>query len=91
MTVLGISPDSIPSHVKFAQEQALPFPLLADEGAHVAQLYGVWGEKSMYGKKFMGIARTTFYILPDGTIGHVWEHVKPNGHGQEVLEYLATR
>jgi peroxiredoxin Q/BCP len=88
VTVLGISPDNIESHIAFAQQQHLPFLLLADVGAQVAQRYGVWVERSMTGRTYLGIARTTFYILPDGTIGHVWEHVTPSGHAEEVLAYL---
>jgi peroxiredoxin Q/BCP len=88
VTVLGISPDSIESHIKFAQEQSLPYLLLADVGGEVAQRYGVWVEKSRDGERYMGNARTTFYIRSDGTIGYVWERVIPNGHGQEVRDYL---
>ena len=91
VTVLGISPDGIESHSKFAREQDLPFLLLADESTQVAQAYGVWVEKQMYGRTYMGIARTTFSIRPDGIIGHVWEQVKPNGHGQEVRDYLSAQ
>lgn len=86
--VLGISKDSVESHRKFAEKYGLPFTLLADEDAQVAQVYGVWRERSMYGRTFMGIARSTFAIRPDGTIGHVWEKVKPDGHAGEVLDYL---
>jgi thioredoxin-dependent peroxiredoxin len=89
VTVLGLSRDSQRSHQKFAGKYGLPFTLLSDEEGEVAQRYGVWVEKSMYGRKFMGMARTTFYIRPDGRIGHVWQHVKPEGHAQRVLEYLS--
>lgn len=91
MTVFGVSADSVKSHQKFAQKHHLTFPLLSDEGAAVCRLYGVWGERSFLGKKYMGIARTTFYIRPDGVIGHVWEGVKPANHGREVLEYLKAQ
>jgi peroxiredoxin Q/BCP len=91
VTVLGISPDTIESHITFAEQQHLPFRLLADVGAEVAQRYGVWVERSMYGSTYMGIARTTFYILPDGSIGHVWENVKPDGHAEQILAYLAPQ
>lgn len=86
--VLGISRDSVASHRKFAEKYGLPFTLLSDEGGEVTEKYGVWGEKSMYGKTYMGIARTTFLIGPDGIIQHVWEKVKPAGHAVEVLASL---
>ncbi len=86
--VLGVSRDSVKSHAKFAKKHGLPFTLLADEGGTVAQQYGVWVEKSMYGKKYMSTARTTFYIRPDGMIGHVWEQVRPEGHAGKVLDFL---
>lgn len=86
--VLGISKDSVASHRKFADKYGLPFTLLADEDGRVIEMYGCWGERSMYGKTFMGTLRTTFAIRPDGTIGHVWEKVKPEGHAGEVLDYL---
>lgn len=88
IVVLGISRDSVKSHQKFAAKYGLPFTLLADEGGAIAQKYGVWAEKSMYGKRYMSTARTTFYIRPDGRVGHVWEQVKPEGHAQKVLDYL---
>ena len=88
VVVLGISKDSPKSHQKFARKFGLPFTLLADESTEVAQAYGVWVEKTNYGRKYMGVARTTFYIRPDGTIGHVWQQVKPEGHAQRVFEYL---
>jgi peroxiredoxin Q/BCP len=88
IVVLGISPDSAKSHLKFANKHALPFTLLADAGAAVARQYGVWVEKRMYGRTYMGNARTTFYVRPDGRIGHVWQQVKPEGHAQHVLAFL---
>jgi peroxiredoxin Q/BCP len=84
--VLGVSPDSIKSHVKFKQKHSLPFQLLADEDHAVAEAYGAWGEKSMYGRKYKGILRTTFVIDGDGRITKVFEKVKPKGHAAEVLE-----
>ena len=87
--VLGVSPDSVASHEKFRDKFSLPFPLLADEDHAVAEAYGVWGEKSMYGRKYQGILRTTFIIDPTGRIAHVFEKVKPRGHAAEVLDALA--
>lgn len=86
--VLGISRDSVESHQKFAAKFGLPFTLLSDEGGEVTEKYGVWGEKSMYGKTYTGIFRVTFAIGPDGVIEHVWEKVKPEGHATEVLSFL---
>jgi thioredoxin-dependent peroxiredoxin len=88
VVVLGISRDSVKSHQKFTGKYGLPFTLLSDEDGTVAQQYGVWVEKSMYGKKYMSITRTTFYIRSNGLIGHVWQQVKPEGHALAVLAYL---
>ena len=88
VVVLGVSRDNAKSHTRFSSRYGLPFTLLADEGGQVANRYGVWVEKSMYGKKYMSMARTTFYIRPDGKIGHVWQQVKPEGHALRILEYL---
>ncbi|HEX2915311.1 MAG TPA: thioredoxin-dependent thiol peroxidase [Chloroflexia bacterium] len=87
--VYGISPDSVKSHDKFIAKHDLNFPLLADEGAKVATMYGVWKEKNMYGRKYMGVERTTFLINPDGTIGKIWHKVKPKGHAEEVLKTIS--
>ena len=84
--VLGVSPDSVKSHVKFSQKLKLPFHLLSDEDHKVAEAYGAWGDKSMYGRKFKGILRTTFVIDGEGRISKVFRKVKPKGHGAEVLE-----
>jgi peroxiredoxin Q/BCP len=86
--VLGVSPDTAASHKKFKTKFKLPFPLLADPDHKVAERYGAWGERSMYGRKFMGILRTTFVIGPDGRILKVFERVKPKGHAAEVLKSL---
>jgi peroxiredoxin Q/BCP len=86
--VFGISPDPIEDVRKFAEKFDLNFPLLADADHAVTEAYGVWQEKSMYGKKYMGALRTTFIIGKNGTIEHVFEKVKPEGHDQQVLEYL---
>jgi peroxiredoxin Q/BCP len=86
--VLGVSPDDAASHTKFAQKQALNFPLLADTNQKVCQDYGVWKEKSMYGKTFMGVARTTYLIDPDGNVAYRWDKVKVKGHVDAVLAKL---
>ncbi len=86
--VLGISPDSVISHCKFISKHGLNFQLLADPDHSVAEKYCVWAEKSMYGKKYMGIVRTTFLIGNDGKIEHVWSKVKPQGHAEEVLQVI---
>lgn len=83
--VLGVSTDSVKSHDKFVSKYSLPFTLLADEDKRIVQAYGVWGEKSFLGKKYLGIYRVTFLIRPDGTIGKIWPLVKPEAHAQEVL------
>lgn len=83
--ILGISPDSVKSHQKFKAKYALPFTLLADEEKVALQAYGIWKEKSMYGKKYMGVERTTFVIDPAGRIARVFEKVKPAGHAAEVM------
>lgn len=86
--LLGISPDTPQAQKKFADKFDLPFTLLADAEKKVAQAFGVIKEKNMYGKKVMGVARTTFVIAPDGKIEHIFENVKPEGHAEEVLAYL---
>ncbi len=89
-TILGISPDSVKSHDKFISKFQLPYPLLADEDKKMCQDYGVWVEKSMYGKKYMGVARTTFIIDAKGNIAKIFEKVKPEGHNAEVIETLTA-
>jgi peroxiredoxin Q/BCP len=86
--VLGVSPDSVNSHVKFKQKYKLPFSLLADTDHQVAEAYGAWGEKSMYGRKYQGILRSTFIIDEAGKVARVFPRVKPRGHAAEVLEAL---
>jgi peroxiredoxin Q/BCP len=88
VAVFGISPDPVDDVTQFGKKFHLNFPLLADADHAVAEQYGVWQEKSMYGKKFMGVARTTFVIGKDGKIQHIFEKVKPEGHDQEVLKWL---
>lgn len=87
--VIGISPDSVASHQKFKEKFALNFLLLADPGAEVAARYGAWGEKNMYGKKSMGLIRSTFVIGGDGRLTAVYRQVKVAGHVQKVLGGLA--
>ena len=86
--ILGVSPDGVKSHEKFIQKFKLPFLLLADEDKKICESYGVWVEKSMYGRKYMGVARETFVINKDGKIAQIFEKVKPEGHNQEVLDVL---
>jgi len=83
--VLGVSPDSVDSHKKFVEKYSLSFPLLSDTDKSVAKLYGAFGEKSMYGKKYMGILRSTFLIDKEGIVRKVWSKVKTDGHASEVL------
>ncbi len=83
--MLGISADSPSAQKKFKEKYELPYTLLADKDKTVANQFGVIKEKNMYGKKVMGIARTTFLIGPDGKIVHIFENVKPDGHAEEVL------
>ena len=86
--VIGVSPDSIKSHQKFREKQDLNFILLSDTEHKLAEEFEVWKEKSMYGRKYMGIERSTFVISPDGNIEKEWRKVKVNGHVDEVLAYL---
>jgi len=86
--VLGVSADSVASHQKFSQKFDFNFPLLSDESKAMIQAYGVWKEKSMYGRKYMGIERTTVLIAKNGTISHMFPKVKVDGHYEEVLEAL---
>ncbi len=84
--IVGVSIDSVRSHKKFADEYKLPFTLLADEQKEAVNIYGVWQEKSLYGKKYMGTVRTSFLINPKGVIEKIYEAVKPAEHSREVLE-----
>ena len=88
LEIVGVSPDSPASHVKFAGKYNLPFILLADEDKSICQAYGVWQEKQQYGRKYMGVIRTTFIIDKQGRIAHVFEKVKADGHEQHVLEWV---
>ena len=83
--ILGISPDKPSAQKKFKEKEELPYTLLADDKKEIAQKFDVMKEKNMYGKKVIGVARTTFLIGPEGKIEHVFESVKPDGHAEEVL------
>lgn len=86
--VLGVSPDSVRSHQRFKEKYGLSFPLLADEEHSVAEAYGAWGEKKMYGKVREGLIRSTFLIDPDGNVVRAWRNVRVKGHVDAVLEAL---
>lgn len=86
--ILGVSPDSVKSHKKFSKKYKLKFDLLADEEKKIVEKYGVWKEKSMYGRKYMGVERTTFIIDEKGKIKKIFNKVKVEGHNKEVLESL---
>jgi peroxiredoxin Q/BCP len=88
--VLGVSPDDVASHERFRDDHELPFTLLADPDHAVAEAYGVWAEKSRYGRTYMGIVRSTFVIGPDGTVQNVMRNVKPATHADDVLAVLAA-
>lgn len=88
--IVGISPDNLGKHQKFIEKFQLPFLLLYDEDKTICQKYGVWVEKSMYGRKYMGVARTTFIIDKTGTIVKIFDKVQPKGHDTEVLAFLKT-
>jgi peroxiredoxin Q/BCP len=87
-TVLGVSPDDETSHVRFKEKFQLPFTLLSDPDHAVAEAYGVWVEKTMYGKTFMGVERSTFVIDAEGNVARVLRRVKPDAHAEQVLEAL---
>ncbi len=88
--ILGVSVDSVKSHEKFAEKYHLPFPLLSDENQEVVKAYGVWKEKSMYGKTYFGTERTTFLIDKEGIIRKIWPKVNVEGHVDEVLEAVKS-
>jgi len=90
VAVLGISPDPVDDVTAFAEKFHLNFPLLADADHAVAEKYGVWQEKSMYGKKYWGVARTTFVIGKDGKVAYVFEKVKPEGHDRQVIDWITS-
>jgi peroxiredoxin Q/BCP len=86
--VVGVSPDGTDSHRKFAEKYELTFPLVSDEKKEIVKKYGVWKEKSLYGKKYMGVERTTFIIDGKGTVSHIFPKVKVDGHTEEILAAL---
>jgi thioredoxin-dependent peroxiredoxin len=87
--VLGVSPDGLKSHEKFVSKYDLNFPVLSDESKEMLTEYGVWQEKSMYGRKYMGVVRTTYIIDEKGKISHIFPKVKVDGHTEEVLKALS--
>jgi len=87
--VIGVSPDPVESHVKFKEKYDLNFPLLADEEHEVAEAYGVWTEKKMYGRTFMGIERSTFLVDEEGRVERAWRKVRAKKHADMVMEHLS--
>ena len=90
VVILGVSPDDVASHAKFKSKFQLPFPLLADEGHKVCDLYGVWGPKKSFGKEYDGVIRTTFLLDGNGNIVNVFENVRPSEHSAELLSTLSA-
>jgi peroxiredoxin Q/BCP len=90
-TVIGVSPDNVASHDKFCAKHGLKHMLASDKDAEVAQAYGVWTQKSMYGRTYMGVERSTFIIDPEGEIQQAWRKVKAPGHAEAVLEAVRAR
>jgi thioredoxin-dependent peroxiredoxin len=88
LVVLGVSKDSVASHQKFTKKYTLPFPLLSDPDAVIAEAYGVWGEKKFMGKTYLGVNRTTFLIDEKGKIAHIWSKVKTDTHASDVLSIV---
>jgi peroxiredoxin Q/BCP len=86
IVVLGISPDSVESHAMFAAKHRLPFTLLADPAKNVLQAYGAWGERSMYGKKYMGVLRSSVLVDPEGTVAKTYPKASPEEHAHEILD-----
>lgn len=89
VVVLGVSTDPMETHLRFQAKQKLPFPLLSDEDAAVSKLYGVYKQKNLYGKKHLGIERTTFVIDRTGRVAQIWPKVKVDGHIEDVLDFVA--
>ncbi|CAH0283249.1 thioredoxin-dependent thiol peroxidase [Roseomonas sp. CECT 9278] len=90
LEVIGVSPDAMPPIEKFARKYNLAFPLASDEDHKVAEAYGVWVQKSMYGKTYMGMERSSFLVGADGKIARIWRKVKPEAHAAQVLEAAAA-
>jgi len=88
--IVGVSKDSVKSHDKFVAKHNLLVPLLSDQNGNICEAFGVWVEKSMYGKKYLGIERSTFLIDENGLIQHIWKKVKVPGHVAEVLHVIST-
>lgn len=88
--ILGVSADSAASHQRFRAKHDLPFPLLVDQDAEVSTAYGAWGEKVLYGRKSIGMTRSTFIIGPDGVLKKVWKRARAEGHGEAVLAALQS-
>jgi len=86
--IFGVSKDDLKSHEKFADKYELPFTLISDADGSICDSFGVWGEKSIYGKEYMGIERTTYLIDKNGVIRHIWRKVKVDGHAEEVLSSI---
>jgi len=86
--VVGVSADNAASHLKFAEKYGLPFVLLSDPGHKALESYGVWGEKKLYGKVFMGITRSTYLIDGEGRVAEIWPKVSPEGHAEEIIAAL---
>lgn len=91
VTVVGVSPDSVTSHDSFVKKHDLNFTLLSDPTSAICEAYDVWKEKSMYGRKYMGVVRTTYLINPSGKIVHVWDKVSVKGHVDDVIATLAEQ
>ena len=89
--IIGVSKDPIKSHIKFQEEKKLPFILISDEDLKINEAYGVWVEKNMYGRKYMGTARTTFIINEEGTITHIIKKPKVNEHSEEIIKLLGNK
>lgn len=88
--VVGVSPDDTASHQRFAEEYDLPFPIISDPDKKIMNLYGAWGEKNMYGKKTMGVKRTTFLIDEEGVIEHVFKRPDTKAHAEEILKKISA-
>ncbi len=85
--IIGVSRDSLELHKKFIEKHSIPYPLISDEDGALCSAYGVWQEKKMYGKTYMGIVRSTYLIAKDGVVKKLWKKVSPKGHADEVLKF----